>query len=281
MGIESISDSIVSFIRPIIPQLIASIIGIIGILLTNRLKNADKDKIKNRWRSFLRIHKVVDKCLSDYNKARYPPPNELMFFSTVISFSLGMISGLLLIIFVGSILSRYVPDIYKLLFYIFSIISLLSFIVLIIIARHTDYLVKKDELLGSYRKIDFLTNFVFWFVSAGDLFIILIYFILTFTIPVKNYVDLFSIFIIYIFSIFVVIYLRIETLNNLKRELTRKYAKKFPRVLITTNVGEISGRIYNIFNEDVLLLDDDGCKVAVEWNHIILLRIIDGNTYNV
>ncbi len=80
MGIEISISSIVSFISPFAPQLIASLIGIIGILLTNRLKNADKDKRKNSWRSFLRIHKVVNQCLSDYNKARYPPPNDYMFF---------------------------------------------------------------------------------------------------------------------------------------------------------------------------------------------------------
>lgn len=101
------------------------------------------------------------------------------------------------------------------------------------------------------------------------------------TTPEKNYKDLLTIFIMSIFFMFLVVYFKADILDSLKRELRRKYAKKFPRVLITTNVGEISGRIYNIFNDDVILLDDDGCKVAVEWNHIILLRIIDMNTYNV
>jgi hypothetical protein len=244
MVIESI-DSFVSVIRPFIPQLIVSIVGIIGILLTNRLKNADKDKRKNSWRSFLRIHKVVDNCLSDYYRARYPPPFEYMFFSNLVSFSLGMISGLLFSIIFLSIISRYIVNSYELLFYTSVIITLISFILLSILARHTDYCVKKDELRGNYRIIDFISNYVFWFFSVGEVFIILIYFIYIITTSAKNYTFLVSMVIIFIFMIYIVSYFRAETLDNLKRELSRKYKRKFPRVLVTTDVGEISGRIYN------------------------------------
>lgn len=280
MGIESISDSIVSFIRPIIPQLIASIIGIIGILLTNRLKNADKDKRKNHWRRFLRIHKVVDECLSDYNDARYPQHNEYMFYSSAVSILLGMMSGLLLSLNIMPLIYDYVADFYKTFFYSSIIITLFSIILLIIVSYFTDYWVRKDELLRNYRKIDLISNSLFWFVSVGNLVIISFYLIFLITTTEKNYKDLATIFIISMFFMFLVGYFKAEILNSLKRELTRKYSKKFPRVLVTTNVGEISGRIYNIFNDDVILLDD-GCKVAVEWNHILILRIIDGNTYNV
>jgi hypothetical protein len=116
MGIESI-DSIVSFIRSIIPQLIVSFLGIIGIFITNRLKNADKDKRKNSWRSFLRVHKVVDNCLSDYYKARYPPPNGIMFFLNAVSILLGMMSGLLLSFIIIPIIYGFGADFYKTLFY--------------------------------------------------------------------------------------------------------------------------------------------------------------------
>jgi heme/copper-type cytochrome/quinol oxidase subunit 2 len=278
MGIDSI-DGIVSIIRPFIPQLIVSIIGIIGIFITNRLKNADKDKAKNSWRIFLRIHKVVDNCLADYYGARYPPPNKIVFMLSTISSILGTISGVLLSIIVMANVNRYVVDLYKTLFYTSFIVTLISGICIIIVAYYNDSKVKKDELLSSYKKIDSIANYLLWLDCVSNVLIISLY--LLSTESGKNYTDLVSILIMFIGFIFAIIYLKTDSLDSLKLELTRKYAKKFPRVLITTNVGEISGRIYNIFNEDVFLLDDDGCKVAVEWNHIILLRVIDGNTYNV
>lgn len=278
MGIESI-DSFVSIIRPFIPQLIVSFLSILGIFITNRLKNANKDKIKNGWRKFLRIHKVVDACLADYYKARYPQPNEIMFFLSAIFIIMGTISGFLLSIIVMAYVNINIVDFYKTLFYTAIIITFISFICIIILAYYTDWKIKKDELLKNYKIIDSLANYLLWLACSSNVLVISIY--LFSTESEKNYIDLFSILIMFIVFIYAIIYFKAYCLDRLKRELIRKYAKKFPKVLVTTNVGEVSGRVFNIFNDDVILLVDDGFKVALEWNHILILRIIDGNTYDV
>ena len=58
-----------------------------------------------------------------------------------------------------------------------------------------------------------------------------------------------------------------------KAILNDQYLKDFPKLQILTKVGEINGKIQDVFYENLIVVDDNGTNIATEWNEIVILKL--------
>ena len=68
-------------------------------------------------------------------------------------------------------------------------------------------------------------------------------------------------------------YFRTLFFGRLKYEINKLYSKDFPTVHISTNVEILKGKISNIFDDDLIILDDDGVMKGTQWKDIIVITI--------
>ncbi|HEX7574969.1 MAG TPA: hypothetical protein VF360_01205, partial [Candidatus Methanoperedens sp.] len=64
-----------------------------------------------------------------------------------------------------------------------------------------------------------------------------------------------------------------EFLDKIKSKLSTQYSNGFPFIHITTEDREVTGKIQDIFDKDLVILDDNGLQTAVEWNMITILGL--------
>lgn len=62
-------------------------------------------------------------------------------------------------------------------------------------------------------------------------------------------------------------------LNALKDKLNSKYLKDFPFVHISTIAGNVYGKIYNIFNDKMIILDNERTMISIEWKKIVFIEL--------
>jgi hypothetical protein len=62
-------------------------------------------------------------------------------------------------------------------------------------------------------------------------------------------------------------------LYDVKDLLNERYVETFPKVGIKTNSMILEGKICDIFNDDMIILDDLGVKKAVDWDSIKYMEL--------
>ncbi len=60
--------------------------------------------------------------------------------------------------------------------------------------------------------------------------------------------------------------------GNLKSEINKRYSKDFPIVHISTSVETVEGKIRYIFDEELIILDEDGATKGTQWDDIIIIK---------
>ncbi len=71
------------------------------------------------------------------------------------------------------------------------------------------------------------------------------------------------------FSLIIFIFLSLYVSQNFymkdaKAILNNHYLKDFPKLQILTKVGEINGKIQDIFHENLMIIDDNGTNIAID-----------------
>ncbi|MCK4799223.1 MAG: hypothetical protein KAT05_17755 [Spirochaetes bacterium] len=97
-------------------------------------------------------------------------------------------------------------------------------------------------------------------------------------IPASDLEKIYSMYfisIIFIIMTMVILFSNFRTLffGRLKSEINKLYTKDFPTVNISTNAEILKGKIHNIFDENLIILDDDGVMKGTQWKDIIVITI--------
>jgi len=94
---------------------------------------------------------------------------------------------------------------------------------------------------------------------------------------ISNYLNFFINILFLIFEIEVTLIILYSgkkiLLNRLIFTLNSQYLKDFPVVSISTKGGNVSGKIDYIFDEDMIILDNMGTKIAIEWKEIVYMEL--------
>lgn len=267
-------------VNEIYPYIVATVIAGLLILLTRLFvtrwfKGKDRKDKRSLWMKFLKSDEMIDDCILTFDYIVHPESLGVsIVMSIVFGFSIPIIMFLILSDYIDSVwmsltsssLSHIIPSI--LTFYFGEYIHRM---------KKEDTLIDKSILVTSYTKI------INWFIF-GNLMIIMSYIYIIYInsskISQSELNNIRLIFLLYFILIITLLYLlnivfHKELLESLKSKLNEQYLKKFPYIHITTKAGEINGKIQDVFNEDLVILDDNGLKAVVEWDEISTLRLRD------
>ncbi len=266
----------------ILPYVVATVIAgflisLTGSLITNRFKDKERRDKRSVWIKFLKSDKTIAKCILTFEKI-----TDTGFRHAIISMLIGMFLGFIATFILLSILIYSFGD-KPLTIALSSLINIVPYILSIAMAKYFYIIKKEDALLNKSNLFVYYYNIINWFIyTSGSmtlLFINLVYINSNKISPfdLRNILYIFIVSIILIITSFYTlnIIVRRELFDSLKSKLTIEYGKNFPYIHITTKAGEINGNIQDVFNEDIIVLDDNGLKAVVEWNEISTLRLRD------
>jgi hypothetical protein len=221
-----------------------------------------------------RYNKIIDNCILEFEK-----PNDI---SQIISLGLGIILGgyftLIVFRFLNNVLEM---DVWRSMAYS-GLINFLPYLLSLILYRD----IKKNErkLMDKHNGIECWFKGLKSFINCSGLLIIFfIYMSLSLIkyskIPVSSseideILNLYTISItITVFTLIILKWNHDEFLDKIKSKLSTQYSNGFPFIHITTEDREVTGKIQDIFDKDLVILDDNGLQTAVEWNMITILGL--------
>lgn len=253
-----------------IPPILASLI----ILLLDLLKSQLTKRKGDIWIKFLQSDKYINECIQNYKKIKSPK-----IIEQVKSEVMGMFACLCLYFGITSfLLIKFEFNWYS---FALSIvfIFLISFMYLIIMYRIIDKHKKNQQPLTYSERIARLFIFVNWFIIMGALIVL---FVNPYTLYKAYPSDLdinisgFS-FILFLLSIWLSFIKNREFLDEVKDLLNKKYFKQFfetfPKISIKTKSVELDGTICDIFDDNLIVLNNYGIKKAIEWDSITSMEL--------
>jgi len=258
----------------IFPYIFAPVIVfILQYIITKFLEK----KKKKTWLHFLRrSNDKINECLSKLEKIESTELPSLIQFSMPILIFLGY--SLIIIIIV--VINLWLNNIY---FSLALAILIISFSVLLLVSilwKYTNDKNKKGEILN---KADFIAKifriirtFSFYIFSMIIPFIYAIFFASKKT-PTYDIKDIrsysFISILLIIAAIFLLINFRKFFFGRVKFEINRLYMRDFPIIHISANGGTLDGKIRFIFDENLIILDDNGSMKATEWDDVSIITI--------
>lgn len=266
----------------IITTVTSIIILYFKIYFAKLFEDREKKNLRDIWiRFFSKYDANIRECRIQFKNIEEPNDN-----CTIFSQFAGLISGYLGIFILFSITLKYVANVDI----IAMSISLYFFVILIlttIVYNYIDTIIKSNNLsekskwsLYSLTVINF-NIFISSFVSA--VFMYLIY-LNSDNISNSDLIKM-SIMLIVAFSFLILTMLftnvsRRNLLNHSKNLLNNNFFDDFPFVHIKTTSLDFQGKICDVFNENLIILDDNGVKKTAEWHSISYLELGEKHSDN-
>ncbi len=265
-----------NLILPTILTFITSVLILyLTLVITEQFKNKISKKRRAMYIKFLRrYNQKIKKCILDFENPKLSEQIIYMVLGSFLGFSLT------LVVFLGF---SYVLniDVWRSMAYS-SLVNVLSYILTIELTRY----IRREEriLLDNSNRIECWFKGIKFFIIPSNLVIILYIYLsvslINYSIIPVSASEKEEIRFIYIISLTIIVitvfFLKMtheEFLDKIKSKLNTKYLNEFPFVHITTDNREITGKIQDIFDEDVVILDDNGLKMVIEWNTIVTLGL--------
>lgn len=259
----------------ILPYVVATVIsGILLLMIGSWFKGAEKKEKRSVWIKFLKSDRMVTKCIRTFEEiVKLGGKREIK------SLVIGMFSGFILQFILLVVLFIFLGNKPFTIALSSGLISFVLFLLNFIIAKYVSQIEKEDALLNKSKLVLYYSMILNWFyyIFAG---ITLSLFYNIYIIQNQISGTIFIIFGLSLFLIIVSFYvlniiIRRKLFDSLKSKLNTEYGKNFPNIQITTKAGNINGKIQDVFNEDIIVLDDNGLKSVVEWNEITTLKLQD------
>jgi hypothetical protein len=268
----------ISTVEGILPYIVATVFSAILILIirpfiTERFKNKERKKRRSIWIAFLRTNEIINECLERFEKIEFSEEK----WPNLGGFILGLIAFFILRYLYNIILG---PSLFDFLAIAYSclVIGIVPFVSVIILRQFKN---KQRNLLQKSKIITNLSEGINWFIfSSSELILIFIYIIYASSsqIFIVNLVNIRIGFAASLFFMILAYFLntnfRRDFFNDLKSNLNTLHLNDFPTICITTKAEMFSGKIQNIFDEDLIILDDNGEKKAVVWDDVIILKLV-------
>lgn len=262
-------------LEEIFPYILAPVIVFsIQYIITKIFEFEDRKKKKSIWIRFLRrTNGIINECLSTFEKIESTNKKWIEFSKPIILFL-----GYIAIIIPFYIILIFVKNVFISMAFSSFIISIFISILGLILYQHTEK-IKEGDLLNKSKKIkDFYTIISWLFFGICSLIVPFIYvtIIISKEIPISDLERIRSLYFISIISIIstiVLLFISFRRLffGRLKSEINKLYSKDFPIVNISTSVEMFNGKIRHIFDEDLIILDDDGLMKGIQWDDIIVI----------
>jgi hypothetical protein len=258
----NITDMSIANIGLSLNSLLPIVGSVIILLLDNLLKSRLKRRKSDIWINFLQSDRYISLCIKQYKKIETP-----IFAAQLIEEFLGIICSFVIYICLTIVLP-----------FAFSTLTifLFAFILTLFISGHKARL-KNQELLKDSERIARSILFTYWFIVTGFLEASLPY-ILIKSYPSIPDMRIFVLsFIFLLLSIYNLIDNRKDLLNHVKNLLNNQYSKEdtetFPKVRIIAKTEEFEGKVCDIFDDNLIVLENYGIKKAIEWDSINYMEL--------
>ena len=262
MVFENIIDN--SFDPNIFYYIIASIIILIfnKYFLAEWLKKKQSEKRIGMWIDFLRSDKSIDLCLTEFEEIG--SQSKHIFLSIIV----GLVVAILVVFIFLLIIVLKEWDLEYLTF-----INFIPYLLIMLIAFYVGNKMKKNEkIISSSDLIYSIIRFYYSFIIFSNVFILMYFY--NILLPLNNLILLIMSYFTLLLSIITSIIIQKSFSEQVKYVINNKYVNSFPYLEITTDKKEIIGNIRNIFNKNLIVIEDgEGLISVVEWDSISSLRL--------
>lgn len=271
-NINSISDLLLYILAAVI---VAFLAYSIKRIVADWFESKDGKKRRSLWINFLQSHYTINECISTFENIKYPV-GKLASLSVI----LGAIFGFL--IFIISSHSLNFTGSYRLSLAIL-VTNCVPYLSSIVLFRYVNSIEKGRNLINKSSVIINLIAAINWFMLVGFTLIIISiseYYTNLNQISTQIAENIFFITFIsltLIIAAFAVLNsnLRKRFLDDLKYSLNEQHVGNYPSIEITTLAGDISGKIQNVFNENLIILDCKGTNIVAKWEDINIIKLRD------
>lgn len=272
--LTNITPNAGSILTSLLPIVSSVIVG----LLNHFLKQLKKRK-GDIWIKFLQSDKYISECIQHYNRTKFLDPGQHLKAETF-----GILSSFLLYFGILIVFKIFFGESWL----AFSLSSLIIFLLAFYFTLIIDKQKLNQDLLRNSEHIAKSIVFFSWFVITGiSNALFLNPFILNKTYPIQyptliyptplDWILFGTSFIFVILTIFYLLADRMYLLNQVKNLLNIKYSKQFietfPKVHIKTKSIELEGKVFDIFDDNLITLENYGIKKAVEWDSITFMEL--------
>lgn len=262
MVFENIIDN--SFDPNIFYYIIASIIILIfnKYFLAEWLKKKQSEKRIGMWIDFLRSDKSIDLCLTEFEEIGSQTKH--IFLSIIV----GLVVAILVVFIFLLIIVLKKWDLEYLTF-----INFIPYLLIMLIAFYVGNKMKENEKIISSSDLIFsIIRFYYSFIIFSNVFILMYFY--NILLPLNNLILLIMSYFTLLLSIITSIIIQKSFSEQVKYVINNKYVNSFPYLEITTDKKEIIGNIRNIFNKNLIVIEDgEGLISVVEWDSISSLRL--------
>ncbi|MCK4799043.1 MAG: hypothetical protein KAT05_16840 [Spirochaetes bacterium] len=256
--------------------LIPLIIFILKYYLTELFANRDKQSRRKLWINFLfNYNKCVSKCILQFENIKKPKDDFSLFLLPFIGGILGYLGPIILLYVMLKLFTDVLNSIAISIFLIF----LIGFIFLVIIDIYIEKIYKSEKFLD---KIDFVISsltVINWFLISSSVIVILLIYLLYMNINKSTNHDLIINLLSFAFLFWFIIIIfsskyRRDLLNHSKELLNTEYFEKFPCIYVKTTSNDFKGKICDVFDKNLIVLDNNGDKRVAEWHSISYMELI-------
>ena len=239
-------------------------------------KGIERKKRRKLWLQSLKSNKTIEESINFFERVESPAGE----WKNSLAMLLGIFGGLIAI---GYIFERLnFPVFWKSMSYS-SLINIFPYILTIVLGWYIRRSIEKKDhrkIINESRWVVNLFTAINWFIFMTN--IIIIAFIYTIymnlsRISPSDLIEVRDLFTIsFVFLIFTTLGLKIihrQFLDHLQFVLNNLHSDEYPTTYITIEETEIKGKIEDIFNNDFIILKDDGLIITIEWDSIIVLKL--------
>lgn len=262
------------------PYIILLIIPVLLLFLrhvvTAWFKGIERKKRRKLWLQSLKSNKTIEECINFFERVESPAGE----WKNSLAMLIGIFGGLIAI---GYIFERLnFPLFWKSMSYS-SLINIFPYILTIVLGWYIRRSIEKkdnEKIVNESHLIVNLFTAINWFIFVTN--IIIIAFIYTIymnlsRISPSDLIEVRDLFVVsFLFLIITTLGLKIirkQFLDHLQFILNALHFNEYPTTYITVEETEIKGKIEDIFNDDFIILKDDGLTVTIEWDSIIVLKL--------
>lgn len=258
----------------LIPIIVAVSNFIFNSYFTELFANREKKSRRELWFNFFRKYdRYIHKCLLQFEDIERPR-GIFTSFLPLLGFTSGYFGPFILLY----IMLKYSIDIsYSIVISIF-LIFLIGIILTAITEEYIKKIKKSENFLERSKFVIKSITFINWLTFSSSPTAILFSY-LFYIYPdkiIKS--DLFnflsaSAFLSWLIILIFPSIIRRDLLNYSKKLLNLKYFEKFPYLYVKTTSTDFEGKICDVFDKNLIILDNNGDKKAAEWHSVTSLEL--------
>ena len=255
-----------------------SIIGIENAIMGTAMQHIgnkffdarEKNKRFDTWMEYLRIDIDINKCVNSFeqiiSQETWPKFNELVNY-------FGLIAPIAILILVNNFYENQL----KYFVYMSWFFITISILIFAILPYRIDK-INQTNILVKARKIEIWIHTTRFFIFNSISITILLWILQLQPNQTPSGVEIVkeTINILVVVLIGSMVFMEIihrNFLDKVKTLLNAQHMADYPFIDITTKEADFAGKIQDVFNKNLLILDDNGRKTIVEWNEITTMKL--------